>query len=189
MPLLADASPEELIHEFLMKTCPDIYNPDSEHFRDTPRRFTKMITELTSSEDFKFTTFEASASEMVIVRAINFVSMCAHHIAPFVGTCHVGYIPAEKVAGISKFSRHVRQYAHTLTNQEALTTNIADSLDDILEPRGVAVIMQASHSCMSTRGALAHGSDTVTSAMRGVFIDHTKTAKSEFMAIVGPKLQ
>ena len=182
---LDDYTPEQLFDAFLQKTCPDVYDPESEHFKETPARFTRMIEEMTdSSENFRFTTFKSASSEMVIIKNIKFVSMCAHHIAPFTGICHVGYIPNEQMAGISKFARHVRAYAHTLTNQEELTTNIADSLNDILEPIGVAVVMDASHSCMSTRGALAHGTTTITSAMRGVFLDHNRTAKTEFLQFI-----
>jgi GTP cyclohydrolase I len=187
---LDDFTPEQLIDAFLSKVCPDIYDPESEHFRDTPRRFTKMLTELTdSTEDFTFTTFDAISQEMVIVRGINFVSLCAHHIAPFTGTCFFAYIPSKKMAGLSKFVHTVRVYSHTMTNQEALTANIADCLDDTLDPMGVAVLMQASHGCMTTRGGLAHGTDTVTSAMRGVFNMHDRTAKSEFMTIIAGKLR
>lgn len=180
--VLASVSPERLIHAFLQKTCGDVYDPDSEHFKDTPRRFTRMFQELTDgTENFKFTTFETGSREMVVIKDIRFVSTCAHHLAPFFGVCTVGYIPDKKMAGLSKFARHIRAMAHTLTVQEELTTNIADSLDDILDPTGVAVVMSATHSCMSIRGALAHGTTTITSAIRGVFLDHTRTAKSEFM--------
>jgi GTP cyclohydrolase IA len=183
---LADATPEELFDALLRKTCPDVYEPSSEHFAQTPRRFVTMLRELTDgTENFHFTTFEANGHEMVVIKDIRFVSLCAHHIAPFTGVCHIGYIPEKLVAGISKFARHVRAMAHTLTVQEDLTTNIADSLDDILDPKGVAVVMSATHSCMSVRGALAHGTTTITSAMRGVFSEHDRTAKLEFMEHIG----
>jgi GTP cyclohydrolase IA len=179
------ATPEELIDAFLQKVCPDLYDPEDDHFRDTPRRFTRMMQELTDgSENFTFTTFPAASQEMVVIKRIRFVSVCAHHLAPFTGVCHVGYIPDEKMAGISKFARHVKAYAHTLTNQEQLTANIADSLLDILEPLGVMVVMRATHSCMSVRGALAHDTETITSATRGRFSQHDKTAKAEFLQFI-----
>jgi GTP cyclohydrolase IA len=179
---LSLATPEQLVHVLLLKACGDVYDPESEHFADTPRRFVRMLQELTDgTENFKFTTFQATGQEMVVIKDIRFISVCAHHLAPFSGVCHVGYIPEQLMAGISKFARHVRAMSHTLTVQEHLTTNIADSLDDILDPLGVAVVMNATHSCMSVRGALAHGTTTITSAMRGVFKDHTRTAKLEFM--------
>lgn len=180
-------SPAELFDAVLRKVCPEVYDPEGdEHYSNTAVRFVRMLGELTDGrEDFTFTTFKADSRELVIIRDIKFVSMCKHHIAPFYGVCHVGYIPEEKIAGISKFARHVRLYARTLSIQEELTSNIADSLNDILDPKGVAVIMKATHGCMSTRGALAHGTETITSAMRGVFADHERTAKAEFMQLIG----
>jgi GTP cyclohydrolase I len=182
-------APEALFDAVLRAVCPETYNPEEdEHTARTAWRFVKMLRELTDGrEDFTFTTFVAHSQEMVIVKNIRFVSVCMHHVAPFFGVCHIGYVPDKHMAGISKFSRHVRLYARTLTVQEVLTSNIANSLTDILEPRGVAVVMNATHSCMSTRGALAHGTETITSAMRGVFIDHTKTAKAEFMQLITMK--
>jgi GTP cyclohydrolase I len=186
---LDDATPEQLIGAFLDKVCPEIYDSEDEHFRNTPARFTRMMQELTDgSENYTFTTFKAASQEMVVIKNIQFVSVCAHHLAPFVGVCHIGYIPDELMAGISKFARHVRTYAHTLTNQETLTSMITDSLADILEPLGLAVVMSATHSCMSIRGALAHNTTTITSAMRGRFSEHDRTAKTEFLQFIAGSL-
>jgi GTP cyclohydrolase IA len=181
---IESATPEELVHQLLLKTY-DGYDPDSEHFRDTPRRFVAMLRQLTDgSQNWKFTTFESETKELVLIRDIRFVSLCAHHIAPFTGLCHIGYVPYGTIAGISKFARHVQTMSRMMTNQEELTTNIADSLNDILDPKGLGVIMSATHSCMSIRGALAHGSTTVTSAMRGIFLDDTRGVKREFMELI-----
>ena len=188
MSSIEDATPEQLIDAFLRKVS-DVYDPAVEHFRDTPRRFTRMMQELTDgSEGFKFTTFKSDSKDMVTIKDIRYVAVCAHHLAPFTGVCHVSYIPNEVIAGLSKFSRHVRAMARSLTSQEELTGNIADSLSDILEPHGVGVIMTGSHSCMSVRGALAHGTTTITSAMRGVYNDHDRTAKAEFLTFISGAL-
>ena len=183
---LAKVAPEQLMDALLKQVCGHVYDSDDPHMAETPRRFVKMLGELTdSSETFTFTMFESDSREMVIERNISFVSVCAHHLAPFVGTCQLGYIPDGKIAGLSKFPRHIQAMARTLTNQEDLTRNIVESLMDILEPRGVALVMEATHSCMSHRGARAHGTTTITSAMRGIFEDHTKSAKVEFLSLIG----
>jgi GTP cyclohydrolase IA len=182
---LDDATPEELIDAFLQKVCPDAYDPASPHMMDTPRRFTSMVREMTDgSEKWKFTTFESDSSELVVERGILFTSLCAHHIAPFSGVCHVGYIPEGKIAGLSKIARQVRSSSKMLTNQEELTSTIADTLNDILDPKGVAVVMKASHSCMTVRGALAYGTETLTSAMRGVFQTNLNDSKTEFLRLL-----
>jgi GTP cyclohydrolase I len=182
---VSEATPEQLFHYFLLKVCPEIYDPQSEHFAETPRRFTQMVTELTNgSEDWRFTTFKSESRELVVNKNIKFVSLCAHHVAPFAGVCHLGYIPDGQIAGLSKFARLVQATAHSLTDQEELTTVIADQLEDILHPLGVAVVMEATHSCMTNRGALAHGTETTTSAMRGIFLDNTRDSKSEFFTLL-----
>lgn len=182
---LEDATPEELMYVLLQKVMPD-FDWDDEDVQDTPRRFVKMLRELTNaSEDWNFTTFKSSAHEMVIVRHIRFVSLCSHHLAPYTGVCHVGYIPDGKIAGLSKLARQVQTAAKTPSVQEELTTSIADTFDDILDPQGVIVIMKAHHSCMSLRGALAHEAETITSAVRGVFFDNKHGAREEFLRLIG----
>jgi GTP cyclohydrolase IA len=183
---LEHLEPEELLDAFLRKTCGEAYDPTSQHMRETPRRFTQMLRELTNgNETWNFTTFDSESVEMVIVKDILFTSICAHHIAPFSGVCHVGYVPDGKLAGLSKLARQVRSSAHMLTNQEDLTWAIANTLEDRLEPKGVAVIMKATHSCMAIRGALAHGTTTITSGMRGIFSTNENDCKTEFMKLLG----
>jgi GTP cyclohydrolase I len=179
------ASPELLMYELLQKVMPD-FDWTGDDVIDTPKRFVKMLRELTdASENWKFTTFKSDAHEMVIVRHIRFVSLCSHHLAPFTGVCHVGYIPDGVIAGLSKIARQVQTIARTPSVQEELTTAIADTFDDILSPAGVIVIMKAHHSCMSLRGALAHEAETITSAVRGVFYTNERQSKEEFMRLIG----
>ena len=179
------ASPETLMRILLYKTMPD-FDWDGDDVRDTPRRFIKMLRELTdASESWAFTTFKSDSKEMVIVKNIRFVSLCSHHLAPFTGMCHVGYIPDEFIAGLSKIGRQVQTMSKMPSVQEELTTAIADSFNDILNPAGVIVIMKAHHSCMSLRGALAHEAETITSAVRGVFYSNTRGVKEEFLRLIG----
>jgi GTP cyclohydrolase I len=182
---LEDATPEELMYALLEKVIPD-FDWGDDDVRETPRRFVKMLRELTNaSEDWKFTTFPSNAHEMVIVKNIRFVSLCSHHLAPFTGICHVGYIPGDKIAGVSKIARQIQTASKTPAVQEELTTSIADAFDDILDPQGLIVIMRARHSCMSLRGALAHESEMITSAVRGVFYQNERGTKEEFMRLIG----
>jgi GTP cyclohydrolase IA len=161
---------------------------DSPHLADTPRRVAEALIELTTPIDFEFTKFknydDAPIEQMVAVTDIGFVSLCAHHLLPFVGTAHVAYIPHQLVAGISKLARAVELFAHGLNMQEELTQNIADFLQEELDPLGVAVIIRAEHQCMSIRGVTKPGSKTVTSALKGVFLDPTKQARQEFLSLV-----
>jgi GTP cyclohydrolase I len=182
---LDDADPELLMYTLLEKVMPD-FDWDDDDVKDTPKRFVKMLRELTdASERWKFTTFKSDAHEMVIVRNIRFVSLCSHHLAPYTGVCHVGYIPDGLIAGLSKLARQVQTVAKTPSVQEELTTVLADTFDDILNPQGVIVIMKAFHSCMSLRGALAHEAETITSAVRGAFYDNERGTKEEFMRLIG----
>jgi len=151
----------------------------------TPRRFIEMLSELSAPQEFDFTCFESPIDEMVIVQDIPFVSLCAHHIAPFTGVAHVGYVPNGKIAGLSKLVRSVEYMSKGLWCQEELTDSIATFLEDHLEPRGVAVIMRAEHTCMSIRGVKTPGTLTTTSSMNGVFADHDRLARSEFFGVLG----
>lgn len=158
---------------------------DDDHGKDTPERFVAMLRELTTAESPKFTTFPANkVDQMVIVRDIRFVSLCNHHVVPFIGKADIGYIPKDKIAGLSKFARVVNFFAKSLQVQERLTEQIADFLVNALDPRGVAVVLEAEHLCMTIRGAQAPGTKTYTAVMRGHFGDHDRTAKSEFLARV-----
>jgi GTP cyclohydrolase I len=159
---------------------------DDGHGDDTPIRFVKALRQLTSPEPFKFTSFpnEEGSDEMVLQQDIEFVSLCNHHIFPFMGRAHVAYIPGDRIVGLSKLARLVQYYAAGLQIQERLTIQIAERLEEELRPQGVAVILQAEHTCMTIRGVKAVGSWTTTSAMRGVFADHTRTAKAELMQLI-----
>lgn len=160
---------------------------DLGHMQDTPLRYAKMILELTQREDFKFTTFEATSDEMIILGPIPFYTLCAHHVIPFYGNAFVGYVPDKLIAGLSKFARLVQWAAKGLWVQEELTSFIAEELEGRLRPRGVAVILEGEHLCMAMRGVKQPGVVTTTSSMRGVFGDHTRTAKAEFMQLIEGK--
>lgn len=155
-----------------------------QHLKGTPERFVKMLRELTTPGHFQFTVFESTADEMVVVKDIPFVSLCAHHIVPFMGYAHVAYIPAGQIAGLSKFARLVRWAAANLCVQEELTRTIANEIGSQLRPLGVGVIMQAEHLCMTIRGVQTPGTKTITSCMQGVFLDPTKSARQEFLSLL-----
>jgi len=161
------------------------YDLENEHFKRTPQRFVDMLRELTTPRPFEFTTFASNHDEMVIIKDIDFVSVCAHHIVPFIGTCHVGYVPRGKLVGLSKIARAVKEGAKDLTVQEDLTGKIADFLDKSLEPLGLAVVMEAEHMCMTIRGVQSPGTKTITSVMQGVFADHNRMARSAFLQLTG----
>jgi GTP cyclohydrolase I len=153
-----------------------------EHGVDTPKRYVEMLRELTTPQPMKFTTFSNDGmDEMVVIDNIPFVSLCNHHVVPFMGVAHIGYIPNELIAGLSKFARVVDHFAKRLQIQERMTKQIADFLEEQLNPLGLAVILKAEHLCMTIRGAHAPGTKTTTSVMRGRFADHERTAKMEFL--------
>lgn len=160
---------------------------DDKHGTKTPQRFIAMLRELTTPDEFEFTTFdnEDGVDEIVTVENIPFVSLCNHHVVPFVGVAHIGYIPDRKLVGLSKFARVVRHYAKALQVQERLTQQVANFLMEQLDPLGVAVVLEAEHMCMTIRGVQTPGTRTTTSAMMGVFSDHERTAKMEFMRLIG----
>lgn len=152
----------------------------------TPERFVKGLVELIDPSPckFDFTTFESDSDEMVVVSDIPFVTLCAHHVLPFTGVAHVGYVPNGRIAGLSKLARTVTYYSKGLNVQETLGQQIADHLEAHLKPLGVAVILEAEHTCMTIRGIKANGSRTTTSVMRGCFADHNRLARQEFLSIV-----
>ena len=165
----------------------------SEHGFDTSKRFTTMLDELTACKHaddehlancIKWKDFVSSSDEMVIVKGISFTSLCNHHVVPFMGVAHVAYVPSGKVAGLSKFARVVRHFARQLQVQENLTMEIAEYLVEVLAPRGVGVVIEAEHLCMTIRGVQSPGTRTVTSTMTGVFADHSRTAKAEFLSFI-----
>jgi GTP cyclohydrolase I len=165
----------------------------TEHGKDTPKRFAQMLEDLTACKYssgehmetcIKWKTFESTNDEMIVVQDITFTSVCNHHVVPFMGVAHVAYVPHRRIAGLSKFARVVRHFARRLQVQEQLTTDIADYLGGHLEPAGVGVIIKAEHLCMTIRGVESPGTKTTTSAMRGVFADHARTAKAEFLSFI-----
>ena len=157
---------------------------DEESVRDTPRRMARMYAELLTPMPFSPTTFpnHGGYDELVVATGIPFHSLCEHHLLPFVGVAHVGYIPGQRIIGLSKLARVVDQYARSLQVQERLTTQIAAWLDDHLEPQGVGVVLEAEHLCMSLRGVAKPGSRTVTSALHGLVRDDPRT-RQEFLSL------
>lgn len=176
---------EELAAELLRRFGVDT---TEDHMAKTPARYVRMMRELTTPEPFEFTIFEAKSDEMVVLSPIPFYTLCAHHVVPFYGTAHIGYVPGAAIAGLSKFGRLVKNLARGLWVQEELVAAIADGIEEHLHPRGVAVILRGEHMCMSMRGVQMPGVVTSTQTMRGVFADHSRTAKMEFLeAIRGNK--
>ena len=157
---------------------------------DTPQRVASMYAEICSglhespAEHFKV-TFSEHHQEMVLVRDIPLYSMCEHHLAPFIGKAHVAYIPGEggKICGLSKLARVVEVFARRLQVQERLTSEIAESIVKYLDPLGVIVVIEAEHLCMSMRGVRKPGAETITSAVRGIFRDDSKT-RAEALALI-----
>ena len=141
----------------------------SESTLETPRRMAEALAELTTSEDFDLTTFpnEEGYDELALVRDIPVQSLCEHHMLPFVGVAHVGYLPGERILGLSKFARMVQLHAHRPQTQERLTQQVATHLKQMLVPRGVGIVIEAEHTCMTLRGARAPGTRTTTSALFG----------------------
>lgn len=164
-------------------------NPDREGLIDTPKRVVKALQFLTKGyhesldELLNGAVFTEDADEMVLIRDIDIFSSCEHHILPIIGRAHVAYIPNGKVIGLSKIARICEMYARRLQVQERLTLQIADALQGLLKPQGVAVVIEATHMCMVMRGVQKPGSWTVTSAMRGVFSEDART-REEFMNLV-----
>jgi len=165
-------------------------NPQRDGLRDTPARVARAYAEQFSGlrqqpEDVLSTVFDADHDEMVLVRDIELYSTCEHHLTPFFGFAHVGYIPNEKgqITGLSKLARLVDLYARRPQVQERMTSQIADALMTVLEPRGVIVVIEAEHLCMSMRGVRKPGAKTVTSAVRGIFLDSDRT-RAEAMSLL-----
>jgi GTP cyclohydrolase I len=162
---------------------------DREGLLDTPKRVAKMYEEIFAgySQDPKeilSRTFQEEHQEMVLVKDIPFYSHCEHHMVPFFGVVHVAYIPQGCVVGISKLARLVECYAKRLQIQERMTSSIADDIEKYLNAKGVAVIVDAEHLCMTMRGVKKPGAKTVTSAMRGVFKDNTNNARMEVLNLI-----
>jgi GTP cyclohydrolase I len=177
---------QDLIRQLLKKLGED---PDREGLVNTPRRVEQALTFLTSGyradvdEVINKALFSVDYSEMVIVKDIDFYSLCEHHMLPFFGKCHIAYIPSNKVIGLSKIPRLVDVYSRRLQVQERLTNQIADTILQKVAPKGVAVVMEGTHLCMSMRGVEKQNSFAVTSAMHGIFRDNART-RMEFLELV-----
>jgi GTP cyclohydrolase IA len=157
---------------------------DSPHMAETPRRMVHAYAEMLEVEDFDLTTFPNTEGydELVLVQDIPMRSVCEHHMLPFVGVAHVGYLPADRILGLSKFARLVDFVSHRAQTQERLTKQIAEELQMHLAPRGVGVVVEAEHSCMSLRGVRATGARTVTSTLFGLLREDPST-RAEFLAL------
>ncbi|WP_457600922.1 GTP cyclohydrolase I FolE [Hydrogenivirga sp.] len=160
-------------------------DPDREGLKETPDRIARMWEEFESLRSFDMKLFEefGSYNEMVLVKDIKFYSLCEHHLLPFFGNVHIAYIPDGVICGLSKLVRTVRAFALRPQVQERLTEEIADFLESELKPKGVGVVIEAEHLCMSMRGAMSPGHITTTSALRGVFLNDMKT-REEFLKLV-----
>lgn len=151
-------------------------DPDREGLQDTPRRVAKAWREMTQWTNgdpatLLTTTFSETSDELVIVRGIEFASLCEHHVLPFTGTATVGYLPSDRVVGLSKIPRLVQGFAARLQVQERLTTQIAEAMQNALSPRGVGVVLRARHSCMGCRGVRQPAAEMITSSMTGLVRD------------------
>jgi GTP cyclohydrolase IA len=163
-------------------------DPDREGLVDTPRRVADMYAEVFAGlrmdpSQYLTVGFEEHHKEMVILRDIPFTSMCEHHLLPFVGKAHVGYIPAGRIVGLSKLARVVESFARRPQLQERLTSQIADTIVETVKPAGVGVVIEAQHFCMIVRGVKKPGSTMVTSAMRGIFKTNPPT-RAEFLDFI-----
>jgi GTP cyclohydrolase IA len=159
-------------------------DPGSAHLSETPRRVAAAYAELLAAPQFDLTTFpnDEGYDELVLAAAIPVQSLCEHHLLPFSGLAHVGYLPGERILGLSKLARVLDLFARDLQVQERLTQQVADWLQDTLDPRGVGVVIEAEHLCMSVRGVRARGARTTTSALHGVLREDARS-RQEFFAL------
>jgi GTP cyclohydrolase I len=192
MTLLDQAGPapyRDIDYEALHRATEDLLRAtgadlSDEELCETPRRVADALVELLTPRPFNATTFpnDAGYDELVVVKAIPFHSLCMHHLLPFHGVAHVGYLPGERLIGLSKLGRVVDRFARDLQVQERLTKQIADWLQDELRPKGVGVVLEAEHLCMSLRGVQKVGARTVTSALHGLVRDDART-RDEFLTL------
>ena len=181
-----DAKVAKLIGKILGELGEDV---EREGLEKTPERVAKALRYLTSGYDqdakeiLNGAMFVEDYDEMVIVKDIDFSSLCEHHLLPFIGKCHVAYMPGRKIVGLSKIPRLVEMFSRRLQVQERLTTQIASTISEVLQPRGVAVVMEAVHLCMLMRGVEKQNSKAITSAMLGSFRDNPET-RAEFMDLI-----
>jgi GTP cyclohydrolase I len=181
-PAVRLAAAERAATDLLSALGADLDDPG---VRDTPRRMAAAYAELLTPEAFNLTTFpnDERYDELIIVREIPFQSLCMHHMLPFQGVAHVAYLPGERILGLSKLARVVELFARDLQLQERLTTQIAGWLQQRLEPKGVGVVLEAEHLCMTMRGVQKPGARTVTSAVHGALRDDPRT-REEFLTLV-----
>lgn len=175
---------QKAVKEILLAVNEDV---EREGLKETPARVARMYAELLAGMDDDpkrcLSVFSENYDEIVLLRDVPFYSICEHHLMPFIGTAHVAYLPAGVVLGVSKLARIVDCFARRLQIQEKLTNQIADFIMDNLKPRGVAVVLEASHSCMTIRGIKKPGSVMVTSSLRGIFRSDPKS-RSEIMSLI-----
>jgi len=159
-------------------------DPASPHLADTPRRVAESFTEMLTPREFDLTTFpnDEHYDELVLARNIPVHSLCEHHMLPFTGVAHVGYLPGERILGLSKLARVVELFARDLQVQERLTVQVANWLQENLAPKGVGVVIEAEHMCMSMRGVQARGSTTITSSVHGALREDARS-RQEFFAL------
>ena len=183
-------TPKESVAEHMRKVIALIgEDPEREGLRKTPERFEKALKFLTSGYHQNLesvlngATFSVQYDEMVVVKDIEFFSLCEHHLLPFFGKAHVAYLPSKRVLGLSKIARLVNMYARRLQIQERMTSQIAEAISEKISPEGVGVIIEARHLCMQMRGAEKQHGQAVTSAMLGSF-RHNKQTRDEFLSLV-----
>ena len=171
---------EKAVRDLLLALGRD---PASSHLADTPRRVAESFTEMLTPREFDLTTFpnDEHYDELVLARSIPVQSLCEHHMLPFTGIAHVGYLPGERILGLSKLARVVELFARDLQVQERLTVQVANWLQEHLAPRGVGVVIEAEHMCMSLRGVQARGSRTITSSVHGVLRENAASRQEFFM--------
>lgn len=158
-------------------------DPTREGLQETPMRFVKFLQQFLHHDPFEFKTFSAEGmDEMVIVDNIPFFSLCEHHLAPFFGVGHIAYVPGERICGLSKLPRTLDMFARRLQNQERITTQVAEYIQEQLKPRGVAVVLEARHLCVEMRGIKKHNVNTRTSKLLGVL--NEPAARSEFFNLI-----
>jgi GTP cyclohydrolase I len=175
---------EQAVRDLLVALRQD---PNEEHLRETPRRVAAAYAELLESPAFDLTTFpnDEGYDELVVARDIAFHSLCEHHLLPFSGVAHIGYLPGPRILGLSKLARVVDLFARDLQLQERMTAQIADWLDAHLEAHGVAVVLEADHACVALRGVHKPGVTTVTSALRGQLREGS--SRQEFLSLIGAR--
>jgi GTP cyclohydrolase I len=175
----AEKAAADLLHALGIPT-------DSESLRGTPGRMVRAYAELFSAREFNLTTFpnDEGYDELVLARSIPLRAVCEHHLLPFIGVAHIGYLPGERILGLSKLARVVGHFAARPQVQERLTSQVAGWLEEHLAPRGVGVVIEAEHTCMTLRGVQASGATTVTSTMLGLLRDDARS-RQEFFALTG----